>query len=178
MTSSAKFIDYFVHDMLDYTVLTNDKQNFIKDLQEFNVKEAILQILKILEDKAIIKGITTSVVIVGFQKDYRIVTDQKRLQQVLLNLCSNALKFTDRNGRVKIIAKLKRNNFIKLTVIDTGIGIKEEDRGKIFQLFGSVKDKNKNTNGIGLGLVISRMIVNKFNGKIDFKSEYKKGTKF
>ena len=42
MTSSAKFIDYFVHDMLDYTVLTNDKQNFIKDLQEFNVKESIL----------------------------------------------------------------------------------------------------------------------------------------
>lgn len=66
MTSSAKFIDYFVHDMLDYTVLTNDKQNFIKDLQEFNVKEAILQILKILEDKAMIKGITTSIEIVGF----------------------------------------------------------------------------------------------------------------
>ena len=37
MTSSAKFIDYFVHDMLDYTVLTNDKNNFVKDLQEFNI---------------------------------------------------------------------------------------------------------------------------------------------
>ena len=79
-----------------------------------------------------IKGIATSIEIVGFQKDYRIITDQKRLQQVLLNLCSNALKFTEREGRVKIIAKLKKNNFIKLTVIDTGIGIKEEDKGKLF----------------------------------------------
>ena len=57
MTSSAKFIDYFVHDMLDYTVLTNDKDNFVKDLQEFDVSDTIEQITKILEDKAIIKGV-------------------------------------------------------------------------------------------------------------------------
>ena len=106
MTSSAKFIDYFVHDMLDYTVLTNDKNNFVKDLQEFDVQDSIKQILKILEDKAIIKGIQTSIEMIGFESDYRIITDQKRLQQVLLNLCSNALKFTDKNGKIHVKAQL------------------------------------------------------------------------
>lgn len=65
-------------------------------------------------------------------------------------------------------------------VIDKGVGIKDQDKNKIFKLFSSIKDeKNKiNVGGIGLGLVISKMIVNKFNGMIDFNSVYKKGTTF
>ena len=52
MTSSAKFIDYFVHDMLDYTVLTNDGKNFIKNITRFDIRAAIEEIYQILEDKA------------------------------------------------------------------------------------------------------------------------------
>ncbi len=65
-------------------------------------------------------------------------------------------------------------------MVDRGIGIKYQDKDKIFKLFSSIKDeKNKiNVGGIGLGLVISKMIVNKFNGTIDFTSTYKKGTTF
>ena len=57
---------------------------------------------------------------------------------------------------------------------DTGIGIKSEDQDKLFLLFGSIKseEKNLNTKGIGLGLVISKLIVEKFNGYIDFISKY------
>jgi signal transduction histidine kinase len=60
-------------------------------------------------------------------------------------------------------------------VKDTGIGIKSEDQDKLFLLFGSIKseEKNLNTKGIGLGLVISKLIVEKFNGYIDFISKYK-----
>lgn len=57
MTSSAKFIDYFVHDILDYTVLTNDSHNFIKNNTIFDVREAIQEIYQILEDKVAMKGI-------------------------------------------------------------------------------------------------------------------------
>ena len=70
------------------------------------------------------------------------------------------------------------NNFshVKFSVIDSGIGIKEEDKGKLFKLFGMLDEsKNKtkvNTNGIGLGLVISQLIIKKFDGIIDFKSTY------
>ena len=61
---------------------------------------------------------------------------------------------------------------------DSGIGIKDEDKPKLFKLFGSVKDAKKkiNVNGIGLGLVISNMIAQKFNGSIKIDSEYQKGT--
>ena len=69
---------------------------------------------------------------------------------------------------------------IKISVIDKGIGIKEKDKGKIFKMFHSIKDEKRkiNVNGIGLGLVISKMIVQKFNGKIDFTSTFKKGSVF
>ena len=69
---------------------------------------------------------------------------------------------------------------MKLNIIDNGIGILKTDRHKIFKLFGCIKDeKNQvNTKGIGLGLVISKMIVNKFEGEINFKSQYGKGTNF
>ena len=101
----------------------------------------------------------------------------KRLQQILLNLFSNALKFTERAGTVVImVEKLAQQakEVIRISVIDTGIGIKEQDQSKIFTLFSSMRDKTREINmqGIGLGLVISQMIVKKFNGQIDFISEF------
>lgn len=67
-----------------------------------------------------------------------------------------------------------------MSVIDSGIGIRREDKAKLFKMFGSIKDEAKmiNTRGIGLGLVISKMIVEKFNGIINFKSEYQQGSEF
>ena len=63
---------------------------------------------------------------------------------------------------------------------DNGVGIKQEDQHKMFQLFGSVRDKKRQINmeGIGLGLVICQMIVKKFNGSINFVSEQDKGSTF
>lgn len=69
---------------------------------------------------------------------------------------------------------------LNIRVDDFGIGIKNEDKPKLFKLFGSIKDGDNeiNTNGIGLGLVISKMIVQKFNGLIDFESQYGVGSNF
>ena len=65
-------------------------------------------------------------------------------------------------------------------MVDTGIGIEAKNTDKLFKLFGSVKDHSKgiNTEGIGLGLVISKLIVEKFNGTIDFTTEYMHGSTF
>jgi K+-sensing histidine kinase KdpD len=93
----------------------------------------------------------------------------------MINLYSNAVKFTDRNGTVMILVekihKLPKDILV-VSVVDTGMGIKMKDQDKLFKLFGSIKNqkKNINTQGIGLGLVISKIIVEKFNGKIDFIS--------
>ena len=94
-----------------------------------------------------------------------IVHDENRIKQVLLNLVSNAIKFT-LLGHVLIKVKVENNtdtelankNFqkIKIDVEDTGVGIDEKDQDKLFKLFGFVKDSHGvNTHGIGLGLVIS-----------------------
>ena len=67
-----------------------------------------------------------------------------------------------------------------ISVIDSGMGIKDHNKDKLFKLFGSTKDTQKkiNTEGIGLGLLICKMIVSKFNGSIDFISTYIKGSTF
>lgn len=104
-----------------------------------------------------------------------------RMKQVLLNLQANALKFTER-GSVRIeveIIKIELDHFLKVSIIDTGVGIKEEDKNKLFKLFGFVMDsKNINSNGIGLGLMISDMIVSKYEGRITFDSTYGEGSTF
>ena len=60
-------------------------------------------------------------------------------------------------------------------MVDNGLGIKKKNHKKLFKMFGSIKDQKRkiNTNGIGLGLVISKMLVTKFEGEIDFQSKYK-----
>ena len=68
---------------------------------------------------------------------------------------------------------------MKIDVIDSGIGIKEDDKDKLFRLFGFVQDaKQMNTNGIGLGLVISDQLVTKMKGKISFESQENQGSTF
>ena len=108
----------------------------------------------------------------------------------MLNLVSNAIKFTNFGGNVKIKVEffeetdkfqiIDSKKYLRLYVIDDGIGIHKKDKNKIFKLFGCIKDEKNhvNTKGIGLGLVISKMIVNKFDGQIDFKSKINKGTMF
>jgi signal transduction histidine kinase len=97
------------------------------------------------------------------------------------------VKFTDRGGKIKI--KIEHQvkpvhgqfqNYIKVSIEDTGIGIKKKNQDKLFKMFGSIKHEKKkiNTNGIGLGLVISKLIVNKLGGIIDFYSKYRKGSTF
>ena len=110
-----------------------------------------------------------------------ICCDEQRIMQVLLGLQTNALKFTQ-TGKVETRVEIKeilQEQFLKISVIDTGVGIAKEDHRKLFKLFGFVKDHNQlNVNGIGLGLVISKSICDQFDGDITFESEKGKGSTF
>ena len=179
MSSACKFIDFFVHDILDYTLLNKESKNFMKDKKTFDVAVAIKEITDILNDKSSLKNIKIETHLRGFDDHYLVKTDRKRLQQVILNFLSNAIKFTDRDGKVMILVE-KLFNELRVSVVDSGLGIKKKDQKRLFTMFGSIKDEKQkiNVQGVGLGLVICKLIVNKFGGEVDFFSKYKKGSTF
>jgi len=108
--------------------------------------------------------------------------DEKRLKQVLLNLLDNAVKYTQ-EGSVTLSAEAEDtkdgNIILKVSVADTGIGIRKEDIAHIYEAFRRV-DEKKNTNilGSGLGLAISKQLIELMNGEISVDSIYTKGTTF
>jgi signal transduction histidine kinase len=167
--------------------LSEEGGSFTKNITVFNMKNALQEIVEIQDDKAKMKGITITIIHRGFEEDevyrghagFAVKTDMKRMQQVTLNLLSNAIKFTDRQGHIRIMFEKQTNTKtnkpeLRVSVSDDGLGIQREDQSKLFKLFASLQqsDRNVNPQGIGLGLVICRMIVKKFNGFIDFESEY------
>lgn len=106
-------------------------------------------------------------------------SDFGRLKQVLLNVVSNALKFTF-EGYILLKAEAKQNDgdhFIQIEVVDSGIGIKQEDQPKLFKLFGMVSQSNSlNPNGSGIGLTVSKGYIEAMGGTMRLESEYGRGT--
>ena len=103
--------------------------------------------------------------------DYRI------LKQALLNLLTNAMKFTPAGGRVSLTGNLSADGGLDLTVSDTGIGIAQENLQQIFQPFFQVADPHcRTTSGSGLGLAIVQRVVDLHDGHIAVSSQLGKGT--
>jgi signal transduction histidine kinase len=108
--------------------------------------------------------------------------DELKVRQVLLNLVHNAVKFTER-GEVNLSAEVTHRGAstvnIRFSVKDTGIGIKAEDREKLFKPFSQAEDSTKRIyGGSGLGLNISKRLVELMGGTLSFESEYEKGSRF
>jgi len=100
------------------------------------------------------------------------------VKQIVFNLLSNAVKFTLDGGKAGIKAYKEKNN-IKVTVWDTGIGIKEEDKVKLFKEFQQLDSgADKRYQGTGLGLALCKRLVEMHNGKIWVESEAGKGSRF
>ena len=103
--------------------------------------------------------------------------DPDRLREVISNLVSNAIKFTD-DGKVVISMTNPKPNIVKVEIIDTGPGISEEEQEKLFQKFYRAESTAGKTFGTGLGLYITRLLIEKFGGKIHLASETDKGSNF
>ena len=99
------------------------------------------------------------------------------VKQVLLNLLSNALKFTPEGGRVDVAA-VRRNGGAEISVSDTGVGIAREDQDAVFEEFRQVGANARKVEGTGLGLAISRKFVELHGGRMWVESEPGKGSRF
>ena len=107
----------------------------------------------------------------------RIRADERKVKQVLLNLLSNALKFTPEGGRIDVQAQL-RDGVAEIAVTDTGVGIAPEDQEAVFEEFRQVGTASKKIEGTGLGLAISRKFVELHGGRMWVESEVGKGSTF
>ncbi|WP_199774802.1 MULTISPECIES: HAMP domain-containing sensor histidine kinase [Clostridium] len=151
-----------------------DIEKNILNKTEVNLKELIQNIIYNYESKALEKQIT----IESNLKDIFINVDKNQFSQVLINILSNAIKYTNIGGRVELNMYEDIDN-VNISIKDTGCGIPKEDIKNIFQRFYRVdRSRNKKTGGIGVGLTIAQSIINAHNGEIIVKSELNKGTEF
>lgn len=155
------------------------------DIHEFSLKQAVEEIISIQIDQASSKSIRILNSFDDFDDEEKMInTDMRRLQQVLLNLLSNAIKFTNRNGTICIDSSMIKNDkgestHVQIKVKDNGVGMTRSELKNLFKLFGTMKNTMvSNTKGIGLGLCISRMIVEIFGGSVQVESEPNKGATF
>ena len=174
-----------VNDILDYAQISENKLKLV--YKYIDIKELIYDACLLIEIQCQRKGLKIRVY-ADPDLPRLFKTDPNRLTQILLNLLSNALKFTSK-GYIKIMIKIKDQNksLIAISVQDTGIGIKEEDIPKLFQEFGKLDlahNAKMNPTGCGLGLNISQKLAkclgqeNSEDCGITVESKAGKGTTF
>ena len=103
--------------------------------------------------------------------------DERKIRQVILNLVSNAIKFTPEGGRIEVTAR-PSDGSIEVSVTDTGIGIAPEDQEAVFEEFRQVGRSDKKAEGTGLGLTLCRKFIELHGGRIWVKSEVGHGSTF
>lgn len=110
--------------------------------------------------------------------DVSVYADKKRVKQVLLNLLSNAVKYNKQSGKIGVEVNPINGNYIRITVIDTGEGIPKEKLIELFLPFNRLNAANKGIEGTGIGLTISRNLVEIMGGRIGVESEPDVGSRF
>lgn len=168
-----------INEILDISKIEANK--LVLEEIEFNTRDLIKKIEKLLSVKTFRKELEFTTNISSDMPDI-LIGDPLRIRQILINLAGNAIKFTNKGSvsiNVKLLKKEKNNLKIEFSVEDTGIGISKE---KIAYLFESYSQAEKSTarrhGGTGLGLTISKKLVEMMDGTIEVESEIGKGSKF
>ncbi|AZZ36338.1 hypothetical protein CIK05_05885 [Bdellovibrio sp. qaytius] len=177
--TSGESLLSIVNDILDFSKIEAGKITF--ENIDFDINELLNNTIDSQLINAKNKKINLSAQI-SAEVPPKLRGDPGRLRQVLINLISNALKFTDQ-GSVLVSCELVSQNdqhaVVKFSITDTGIGISEEMHSRLFQAFSQEHGhNNKKYGGTGLGLSICKRLVDHMNGEIDFQSTLGKGSTF
>ncbi len=166
-----------INDILDLSKVESGKMEL--DLESVPLRELLDASLVMQREKAARHGIKLDLHI---EPDYSIVieADERKLKQILFNLLSNAVKFTPDGGQVLVLSKeINEARDIEISIRDTGIGIKQEDLPKLFQEFSQLAPVyDKKYEGTGLGLALTKKLVELHGGRIWVESEFGKGSLF
>ena len=171
--NSASHLLGLINDILDISKIEAGKVDL--SLGEFSLDDVAGEVVEILSPTASEKGLE---LMTEVPEGIALFSDRRRIKQVLMNLVSNAVKFTDQ-GSIKITASVPGDDNLEVRVIDTGIGIKKEDMEKLFQPFQQIDvSLTKKHEGTGLGLHLAKRLAALLGGDISAKSEYGRGSEF
>ncbi len=170
MRNRVDKLDLFINDIIHYS------RNLRVDpeIEPVNIDELISSIIEDHKFNDCAKEIQF---IMDIDCNEDVKTDRMRLLVVLNNLINNAIKYHDKSkDQAKVFLEAKKiNGTMKISIKDNGVGIKQEDLKKIFEMFYRGSSRS---NGSGLGLYIAQEMVTKLNGTIEVTSEFGKGTEF
>ncbi len=172
---SSRSMLALVNSLLDWTRLQTGRMKF--EPQKVDISKIISDSINALSGSAMQKKI--EIVSLINQPQYLFI-DKSLISQVFNNIISNAIKFTNSGGFIRISSEVLANSrFVKFSIKDTGIGIKEDDLAKLFNIDSKFSSEGTaGEKGSGLGLSLVKEIIDKHGGKIEVESEYGKGTNF
>ena len=171
--TSGNHLLAMINDILDLSKIEAGKMDL--QLENFSVKEAVTEVNTIVNALANQKQIQLTL---EFDQDVSIEADKIKFKQILYNLLSNAIKFTDEGGKVTTKFEVSRSALLG-SVTDTGVGISQQDREKLFQPFTQLETSSTRTHsGTGLGLALTNRLIQLHGGKIWVESEINEGSTF
>ena len=174
ISASGRHLLQLINDILDLSKVEAGKMDM--NYEEFSIPDEMRDISAIIKTQIDKKNITFETMIDEHLSS--IEADQKKFKQIMYNLLSNAVKFTPEGGRITVKSELA-DEFVRISVSDTGIGIKPEDQERVFAEFRQIDSKTSRAyEGTGLGLPLTRKFVEMHGGKLWVESEFGKGSTF
>lgn len=177
--SSGKTLLFLINDILDMSKIESGKMEIVR--VEYEPENLIMDLWNVIFLRAQEKGLDISFTIDGTLPRI-LFGDDVRIKQIVTNLLTNAVKYTPRGGIVMHMAYERRGEgqiVLIISVKDTGMGIRKEDMGKLFESFQRLdEEKNRNIEGTGLGMNITMSLLKLMDGEMKVESEYGQGSEF
>lgn len=177
--NASKTLLSLINDILDFSKVESGKMEIINS--NYQVSSMLNDLVNMIQSRANDKSLEL-ILDIDEQLPCELYGDEVRLRQIITNLLTNAVKYTKEGSVTLKIRVTKLENSIgrlDVAVIDTGIGIRKEDQGKLFDSFQRVDEvKNHNIEGTGLGLALTKYLLEAMGSKLLLESEYGKGSAF
>jgi two-component system cell cycle sensor histidine kinase PleC len=173
--SSGQHLLALINDILDMSKIEAGKMNL--RFEPLHLQDVVDDAVRLVRNRAEATGLTLETDLPALPE---IEADYRAIKQVLLNLLSNALKFTPHGGTVRVTAELRRDALgerVRVNVHDTGIGISKDDLARLARPFEQIESQHSKTQqGTGLGLALTKSLVEMHDGALDLASEPGRGT--
>jgi signal transduction histidine kinase len=171
--SSGNHLLSLINDVLDLSKVEAGQVEL--DIADFSLRETLERGVVMVRERAIRNGVQLSLELTANVGDVR--GDERRVRQIVFNVLSNAVKFTPAGGNV-VVATARENGEVQVSVTDTGPGIAPEDQDRIFEEFQQTDVGAEQREGTGLGLAVSKRLVELLGGRIWVESELGHGSRF